>query len=80
LFTAFFLQIGLVVHGANSLAQLQWFLGVLTPRAADSSIAIADPKGKGKAKRKPTQEKPPARDASRKKLIGAVDITRGGAT
>jgi hypothetical protein len=65
MFTAFFLQSNMVKNNENSMAQLEWFLGVLAPRPADSSLATADTKGKGKAKRKPNLEKTPA---PRKKL------------
>jgi hypothetical protein len=69
MFTAFFLQSGLLKDHGNSMAQLKWFLGVLAPRPADSSLPLADTKGKGKtadtkgkgkATRKPNLEQNPA--------------------
>jgi hypothetical protein len=59
--TAFFLQSTMLVNKENSLAQLQWFHGVLTPRPHDDSNDLPPPEDKGKGKRKrPVDDTPPA--------------------
>jgi hypothetical protein len=78
MFTAFFLQSNMVVNSDNSLAQLNWFLGVLTPRPADTSAETPLPTDKGKGKRKRTTDAPATKETNRKKSKGAKPTLPNG--